>query len=84
VPDQHKEKAPHDPSLRVRCNTYCFADYTESSIELLVRAVTVNLRTVAVAAAMRELDRSDWDYPGHADQWVEPVTFTWVRLSALS
>ena len=58
VLDQHKEKTPRDPTIREKFNSYRFADYKESMIELLARVVTVSLETVKVTEAMRGLDRS--------------------------
>lgn len=60
VLDQHKEKKPRDPVIAAKFNTYRFADYKESMIDLLARVVTVSLETVAVTDAMKALDRSDW------------------------
>jgi predicted helicase len=60
VLDQHKEKTPRDPTIREKFNTYRFADYKESCIDLLGRVVQVSVETVAVTEAMRALDRSDW------------------------
>lgn len=60
VLDQHKEKTPRDPTIREKFNTYRFADYKESCVELLGRVVTVSVETVAITEAMKALDRSDW------------------------
>lgn len=60
VLDQHKEKTPRDPTIREKFNTYRFADYKESCIELLGRVVTVSVETVAITEAMKKLDRSGW------------------------
>ena len=46
VLDQHKEKTPRDPTVREKFNTYRFADYKESMIDLLARVITVSLETV--------------------------------------
>ena len=61
VLDQHKEKKPRDPTIAARFNTYRFADYKESMIDLLARVVRVSVETVAITDAMTALDRSDWD-----------------------
>ena len=61
VLDQHKEKAPRDPTIREKFNTYRFADYKESMIELLAKVVRVSVDTVAITEAMKALDRSGWD-----------------------
>lgn len=60
VLDQHKEKTPRDPTIREKFNTYRFADYKESCIELLTKVVTVSVETVAITEAMKALDRSKW------------------------
>jgi predicted helicase len=57
VLDQHKEKAPRDPTVREKFNTYRFADYKESMIDLLARVITVSLETVKITDAMKELPR---------------------------
>lgn len=61
VLDQHKEKKPKDPTIAAKFNTYRFADYKESCIELLAKVVTVSLETVKITKAMNALDRSGWD-----------------------
>lgn len=61
VLDQHKEKKPRDPTIREKFNTYRFADYKESMIELLAKVVRVSVETNAVTDAMKNLDRSDWE-----------------------
>lgn len=63
VLDQHKEKTPKDPTIRAKFNTYRFADYKESCIDLLARVVTVSVETVAITNAMEALDRTDWVAP---------------------
>ncbi len=57
VLDQHKEKTPRDPTIREKFNTYRFADYKESCIELLGRVVTVSVETVAITEAMKAAKR---------------------------
>jgi predicted helicase len=57
VLDQHKEKAPRDPTVRAKFNTYRFADHKEEMIKLLARVITVSLETVKITEAMRGLDR---------------------------
>ena len=59
--DQHKEKKPRDPTIAAKFNTYRFADYKESMIELLARVVRVSVETVAITDAMTALDRSGWE-----------------------
>ncbi|MGJ8537363.1 MAG: type ISP restriction/modification enzyme [Parasphingopyxis sp.] len=61
VLDQHKEKKPRDPTIREKFNTYRFADYKESMIDLLAKVVRVSVETNAITDAMAALDRSDWD-----------------------
>ena len=61
VLDQHKEKKPRDPTIREKFNTYRFADYKESMIELLAKVVQVSVETNAITAEMAALDRSDWE-----------------------
>ena len=61
VLDQHKEKTPRDPTIRAKFNTYRFADYKESMIDLLARVVRVSVDTVAITEAMKALDRSGWE-----------------------
>jgi predicted helicase len=57
VLDQHKEKTPRDPTIRAKFNTYRFADYKESCIELLAKVVTVSVETVAITDAMKAAAR---------------------------
>jgi len=57
VLDQHKEKTPRDPTVREKFNTYRFANYKESMIDLLARVITVSLETVKITEAMRALER---------------------------
>ena len=54
VLDQHKEKTPRDPTIREKFNTYRFAEYKESCIELLSRVVSVSVETVAITEAMTQ------------------------------
>ena len=57
VLDQHKEKKPRDPIIREKFNTYRFADHKERVIDLLMRVVTVSVRTVDIVEAMRTAAR---------------------------
>jgi len=50
--DQYKEKKPRDPTIRDRFNTYCFADYKETVIDLLQRVCTVSIETMAIVREM--------------------------------
>ncbi|MBO9601770.1 MAG: N-6 DNA methylase [Novosphingobium sp.] len=61
VLDQHKEKTPRDPTIREKFNTYRFADYKESMIDLLAKVVRVSMDTVAITDAMQALDRGGWE-----------------------
>lgn len=61
VLDQHKEKTPKDPTIREKFNTYRFADYKETVIDLLARVVTVSLQTLAITDAMSALPTSARD-----------------------
>ena len=54
VLDQHKEKKPKVPTIREKFNTYRFADYKESMIELLAKVVRVSVDTVAITTEMQE------------------------------
>ena len=58
VLDQHKEKTPKDPTVREKFNSYRFADYKETVVDLLARVVTVSLETVAITDAMSALPAS--------------------------
>lgn len=60
VLDQHKEKKPKDPTIAAKFNTYRFADYKESMIELLAKVVRVSVETNAITDAMKAIDRSSW------------------------
>ncbi len=57
VLDQHKEKTPRDPTIRAKFNTYRFADYKESCIDLLAKVVAVSVATVAITQAMANQTR---------------------------
>lgn len=52
-------KTPRDPTIRAKFNTYRFADYKESMIDLLTRVTTVSLETVKIIEAMKVLDRGE-------------------------
>ncbi|HET7816632.1 MAG TPA: type ISP restriction/modification enzyme, partial [Sphingomicrobium sp.] len=57
VLDQHKEKKIKDATVREKFNTYRFADYKESMIDLLAQVITVSLETVKITNEMRKLER---------------------------
>lgn len=48
---------PRDPTIREKFNTYRFADYKESMIELLAKVVRVSVETVAITTAMAGVER---------------------------
>jgi len=58
VLDQHKEKKPKDPTIAAKFNTYRFADYKETVVDLLARVVTVSVETVKITDAMAGLPAS--------------------------
>jgi predicted helicase len=51
--DQYKEKTPKDPTIREKFNTYRFADYKDTVVDLLKRVTTVSVKTVEI---MREME----------------------------
>jgi hypothetical protein len=55
--DQYKEKAPKDPTIREKFNTYRFADYKEKVIDLIARVTRVSVETMAITNAMKEAKR---------------------------
>jgi predicted helicase len=57
VLDQHKEKTPRDPTVRMKFNSYRFADYKEEMIKLVARVITVSLETVKITEAMAAFER---------------------------
>lgn len=57
VLDQHKEKAPKDPTIREKFNTYRFADHREKVVDLLKRVTTVSVETMQIVEAMRAVPR---------------------------
>ena len=52
VLERHKERAPKDPTLRDKFNTYRFADYKEPVIDLLGRVCAVSVQTMAIIRQM--------------------------------
>jgi predicted helicase len=50
--DQYKEKKPKDPTIAERFNTYRFADYKETVIDLLMRVTTVSVETMKIIKVM--------------------------------
>ncbi|QTN19366.1 N-6 DNA methylase [Brevundimonas sp. AJA228-03] len=63
VLDQHKQKTPTDPTIRAKFNTYRFADYKETVVDLLARVVTVSVETVAITDAMAALPAGARELP---------------------
>ncbi|MCW2308030.1 type ISP restriction/modification enzyme [Rhodobium gokarnense] len=55
--DQYKEKKPRDPTIREKFNTYRFADYKETVIDLLMRVTRVSVETMAIVAEMTSARR---------------------------
>ena len=52
VLDQYKEMQPKDPTVREKFNTYHFADYKESVVELLQKVIRISVETAAVTREM--------------------------------
>jgi predicted helicase len=50
--DQYKEKKPRDKTITEKFNSYRFADYKESVIELLQRVCTVSVETMEIIEKM--------------------------------
>ena len=55
VLDQYKERAPRDPTIRERFNTYRFADHKERVIDLLQRVCTISVETVNTTRKLKQL-----------------------------
>jgi len=52
--DQYKEKKPTDPTIAEKFNTYRFADYKDTVIDLLKRVTTVSVRTMEIVNLMED------------------------------
>jgi predicted helicase len=52
VLERYKEKKPKDPTIAEKFNTYKFADYKESVIELLGRVCAVSVKTMEIVREM--------------------------------
>ncbi|MFK7948895.1 MAG: type ISP restriction/modification enzyme [Saprospiraceae bacterium] len=52
--DQYKEKKPRDKTIAEKFNTYRFADYKETVIDLLKRVCTVSVRTMEIVGKMED------------------------------
>ncbi len=50
--ERYKEKKPKDPTIAEKFNTYKFADYKESVIELLGRVCAVSVETMKIIREM--------------------------------
>ena len=50
--ERYKKKKPKDPTITEKFNTYKFADYKESVIDLLGRICAVSVKTMDVIHAM--------------------------------
>lgn len=50
--DQYKESKPSAPTILAKFNTYRFADYKESVIDLLMRVCTVSVETQRIVGEM--------------------------------
>lgn len=55
--DQYKERAPKDPTIRAKFNTYRFADHKEIVIDLLRRVTRVSVETMKIVEAMKAVKR---------------------------
>jgi len=53
--DQYKEKKPRDKTIAEKFNTYRFADYKETVIELLQRVCTVSVETMEIIGEMPDV-----------------------------
>lgn len=52
VLDQYKEKKPKDKNITEKFNTYCFANYKETVIDLLQKVCTVSVETMKIIQIM--------------------------------
>ena len=52
--ERYKEKKPKDPTIAEKFNTYKFADYKESVIDLLGRVCAVSVNTMQIIKDMPE------------------------------
>ncbi len=55
--DQYKEKKAKDQTIAEKFNNYCFADYKETVIDLIMRVTTVSLETMKI---IKEIEKSDF------------------------
>ncbi len=54
--DQYKEKKPQDATIAEKFNTYRFADYKETVIDLLKRVCAISVKTVEITNQMPQAD----------------------------
>jgi predicted helicase len=54
VLERYKDKKPKDPTIAEKFNTYKFADYKESVVELLGRVCAVSVKTMEIVRQMPE------------------------------
>jgi predicted helicase len=54
VLERYKEKKPKDPTIAEKFNTYRFAEYKESVIELLGKVCRVSVETMKIIKEMPE------------------------------
>ena len=87
--EQYKERQPRDPTIRERFNTYRFADYKESVIDLLQRIGTVSVGTMDVVDGMAywigdellvfgDRDKHEWAMLGLSRWFEEPEDEEWL------
>jgi predicted helicase len=57
--ERYKVKKPKDPTVRENFNTYKFADYKESIIDLLGRVCTVSIKTIEIIREMEDTGKED-------------------------
>ena len=55
VLDQYKEKKPRDKTIAEKFNTYSFADYKETVIDLLQKVCTVSVETMKIIQKMETI-----------------------------
>ncbi|NEP74399.1 MAG: hypothetical protein F6K25_23215 [Okeania sp. SIO2G4] len=57
VLDQYKEKKPRDKTIAEKFNTYSFADYKETVIDLLQKVCTVSVETMKIIQKMETIEK---------------------------
>ncbi len=58
VLDQYKEKKPRDKTIAEKFNTYRFADYKETVIDLLQKVCTVSVETMKMIQGMETTEET--------------------------